>query len=181
MGLPGGKAIDLTVHIDTMVLRALILPSENPDMHNEAKKWLPPSNQPPLKVSHVAIGEAFAGIAGKGRMSCEGFDCAMIEFNRLSQNGRYLDVKGIPDVKRYHETALELHRIDNRLEPNDCLLLSLALVDHECVSFLTSDPTMVKSQRLMDLARSLDTAIAPFGEKRVDRKRRKRYAGRTIK
>ncbi len=170
----------LTVHIDTMVLRALLVPDENPDMYNEAKRWLPRSRQPPLRVSHVAVGEAFDGIAGKGKMDCEGLDCAMIEYNRLVHDGRLLEVKGIPDVRPFHETALRLHRWDNRLEPNDCLLLALALVDDECGSFLTSDPVMVKSRKLMDLALDNDTRIVPFGERRTERTRRKRYSGRTI-
>jgi predicted nucleic acid-binding protein len=168
----------LTTHIDTMVLRALIMPSEVLDMHNEARKWLLSGSVLPLRVSHVAIGEAFNGICTDHRIDCEGRDCALIEFNRLVFSRDLLEVKGIHDTGRYHDMVLALHQVDERLEPNDCLILALAITDDECDSFLTSDPVMAKSTRLRDIAEENGTTILPFGEKRIIRDRKQRYSGR---
>jgi hypothetical protein len=163
-----------------MVLRALLMPDENPDLTSAAKRLLPGYGQPPLRVSHVAIGETFAGITEKDKVSCEGFDCAMIELNKLTFGGGLVEVKGIPSTEEFHKTALRLHEIDNRLEPNDCLILALALSDPDCDTFVTSDPTMVKSQRLRDCAGEYGTTIVPLGEKSTGKKRKKSYAGRGI-
>jgi hypothetical protein len=161
-----------------MVLRALIMPLEMPDMHREASQLLKGTVQLPLRVSHVTIGEAFNGICTDRRMTCDGSDCALIEFNRLACSGHLLEVKGIGDIVQFHDTALELHRADPRLERNDCLILALAITDQDCDSFLTSDPILAHSYNLRDLAARYHTTIVPFGEKLAVRDRKRRYSGR---
>jgi len=156
----------------------LIMPLEMPDMYREAIQLLREPAQLPLRVSHVTIGEAFNGICTDRRMTCDGSDCALIEFNRLACSGQFLEVKGIGGIEQFHDIALELHRADPRLERNDCLILALAITDHDCDSFLTSDPILVHSQNLRELAAGYHTTIVPFGERLVVKDRKRRYSGR---
>jgi len=161
-----------------MVLRALLVPSEAPDMHSEAMRLLSGKAALPLRISHVAIGEAFNGICEDHGIDCDGQDCALISFNRLVFRGELLEVKGIHDVDHFLEMAEALHRADERLDPNDCLILALAIADEECDSFLTSDPVMVRSAMLREMASDHRKEILPFGVRHVVRNRRRHFTGR---
>jgi len=159
-----------------MVLRAILMPREDPDLTKAALRLLRDAAPHALAVGHVVIGEAFGGIHRDLPLVCEPHDCASIEFSRLLQDEK-VTVRTIDDPNSYHRFALDLHRLDKRLGANDCLILSLALLDPGYDMLVTNDYTMAKSRDLTRLAQELGKEIRPLHLEDTQRRRRRSYGG----
>ncbi len=141
-----------------MVLRALIDESDDPLLRKPSKALVHRRRAPPFKVSHIAVGEAFAGIAKERR---RGHEDSMWHFEQLLHRSRRLEIVGIPrDLgEAYHRCVLRLHGSEAWLDPNDASILGIACIDPECSTFYTADRLIVESERLCDVAREYGTEV----------------------
>jgi hypothetical protein len=141
-----------------MVLRALIDESDDPVLREPAKALVHRRRAPPFKVCHIAVGEAFAGIARKRKAT---HIDPMWKFEQLLHRSESLEIVGIPrDLgEAYHRCALRLHCAEAWLDPNDACILGIALVDPECSVFYTKDRLMVESGRIRKVAREYGATV----------------------
>ncbi len=150
---------DLTDHIDTVILRALIDPEDSPELKRAARDILYKTNSEPVGVCHAVIGEAFAGIINdRGPECCQD---AAFEFHKYHKRLEKIEIRGIVDPAKVHTLALELHESDAYLEPNDVHILAVALADPDCDTFITRDSRVLTSTEAKRIAQDNGSTIKP--------------------
>ncbi|NIP33294.1 MAG: hypothetical protein GWN97_00435 [Thermoplasmata archaeon] len=141
-----------------MVLRALIDESDDPGLRESSRALVHRRMAPPFRVSHLVVGEAFAGIAKARR----GRDIdPMWHFEQLLHRSRRIEIVGVPRDHgiAYHRCVLRLHGSEAWLEPNDASILGVACIDPDCSTFYTTDIVMLESDGLLGVAREYGTDI----------------------
>jgi predicted nucleic acid-binding protein len=148
-----------------MILRALLDEEDNPELRRAVIHLLNSSGDATLRVSHLAVGEVFSGLAEDFEDDRSG---AMVEFQRWIRKGK-VTLQGIKDPRTVHRLALRLHGADRSLEPNDAVILAIALQDRESQVFYTQDRRLFHAA-IMDIAeREFGTRIRKILEPRTRR------------
>jgi len=148
-----------------MILRALLDEEDNPEMRRTVVHLLNSSGDAFLRVSHLAVGEVFSGLAEDFEDDRSG---AMVEFQRWVRKGK-VRLHGIKDPWSVHHLALRLHGLDRSLEPNDAVILAIALHDRESQVFYTQDRRLFHAA-IRDIAeREFGTRIRKLLEPRARR------------
>ena len=154
------------IHIDTDILRGMLDTTGKDDLYaigrhisNSIRKTAP------LGVSIPAIGETFHGLSEDRNM--ESSDCgdAAIALRKLVQTGKLILV-GMGGTKEVYSIAQELMRSDDRLDPVDALILSVACKCKSCNTFYTTDGTILQSISIANVAKTHGVKIRepPFSE-----------------
>jgi hypothetical protein len=111
------------------------------------------------------VGEVFSGLVEDFEDDRSG---AMAEFQRWVRKGK-VTLHGIKDPRGVHRLALRLHGADRSLEPNDAVILAIALHDRESQVFYTQDRRLFRDA-IRDIAeKELGTRLRKMLEPRMRR------------
>ena len=137
------------VHIDTVILRALI------DEKDDSRTRLPAIHffnreSRRIGISLFATGEAFQGISNERDTASLSESAANLSL--LMRRGRVVTIGSGDNSREVVPIALELmHR--QRLDCTDALILSTAVTDKHCKEFYTTDSKLVLGNYLKEVAR----------------------------
>jgi hypothetical protein len=149
------------IHLDSCILRALLDPEDERERISRARRLINSRSDATFRVSILAIGEVFGKMAETRPASACGDAAA--ELSRLIRSER-IELYGIGKRNEALNIAASVIGNDPLVSPADALLVSCAMTDKACGTFVTMDRILRESSLMRDLASEHDLRVVRLEE-----------------